>query len=448
MINGALLHHLDGSGYNPLPWKHRLKICIGAARGLHYLHTGVKHAVIHCDVNSGNIVLGDKWVSKLSGFTLSKMRPQPSYSSTSKASKKIDSRLVGATSYVDPKYDKGCELSEKCDVYSFGVVLFEVLCARPVVDPTLDEDEKFLVHWVRRCIGEGTIYNIIDPYLMGRIAPGCFKIFVDIAYCCTMKLLCQLRHQHLVSFIGYCNDKDEKILVYQHMKNGRLRDHLYGSNYDPLPWKQRLEICIGAARGLHYLHTGIKYAVIHRNVSSSNILLDDKWVSKLSSFGFSKMRPQPSYSNTSKALKKIDSRLMGTVGYMDPEYLEGYGLSEKCDVYSFGVVLFEVLCARPVIDQRLDKHKEHLDYWACWCIGEGTIYNIIDPYLKGRIAPECFKIFVDIAYCCISEEGRIAPECFKIFVDRSCLSSGFLAGRDVRSLLHSAYGSSPDSPPL
>ncbi|EOY20268.1 Malectin/receptor protein kinase family protein [Theobroma cacao] len=185
MINGALLHHLYGSGYNPLPWKHRLKICIGAARGLHYLHTGVKHAVIHCDVNSGNIVLGDKWVSKLSGFTLSKMRPQPSYSSTSKASKKIDSRLVGATSYVDPKYDKGCELSEKCDVYSFGVVLFEVLCARPVVDPTLDEDEKFLVHWVRRCIGEGTIYNIIDPYLMGRIAPGCFKIFVDIAYCCT-----------------------------------------------------------------------------------------------------------------------------------------------------------------------------------------------------------------------------------------------------------------------
>ncbi|XP_017984584.1 PREDICTED: receptor-like protein kinase FERONIA [Theobroma cacao] len=225
-----------------------------------------------------------------------------------------------------------------------------------------------------------------------------------------VKLLCQLRHQRLVSFIGYCNDKDEKILVYQHMKNGRLRDHLYGSNYDPLPWKQRLEICIGAARGLHYLHTGIKYAVIHRNVSSSNILLDDKWVSKLSSFGFSKMRPQPSYSNTSKALKKIDSRLMGTVGYMDPEYLEGYGLSEKCDVYSFGVVLFEVLCARPVIDQRLDKHKEHLDCWACWCIGEGTIYNIIDPYLKGRIAPECFKIFVDIAYCCISEEGNRRPE--------------------------------------
>ncbi|XP_017984594.1 PREDICTED: receptor-like protein kinase FERONIA [Theobroma cacao] len=184
MINGALLHHLYGSGYNPLPWKHRLKICIGAARGLHYLHTGVKHGVIHRDVNSGNILLDDKWVSKLSDFTLSKMRPQPSYSSMSKALEKIDSRMVGTPSYVGSKYTKGCELSEKCDVYSFEVVLFEVLCARPVVDPTLDEDEKFLIHWVRRCVGEGIIYNIIDPYLMGRIAPECFKIFVDIAYCC------------------------------------------------------------------------------------------------------------------------------------------------------------------------------------------------------------------------------------------------------------------------
>ncbi|EOY17804.1 Malectin/receptor protein kinase family protein [Theobroma cacao] len=164
-----------------------------------------------------------------------------------------------------------------------------------------------------------------------------------------VQLLCQLRHQNLVSFIGFCNDKDEEILVYELMKNGSLRDHLCGCNYDPLLWKQRLEICIGAARGLHYLHTGAKHA-------------------------------------------------------------RDGGLSEKCDVYSFGVVLFEVLCARPVIDRRLDEHKQHLVYWVCRCIGDGTIYNIIDSYLKGKIAPECFKIFVDIAYCCISEKGDTRPE--------------------------------------
>ncbi|EOY17807.1 Malectin/receptor protein kinase family protein [Theobroma cacao] len=225
-----------------------------------------------------------------------------------------------------------------------------------------------------------------------------------------VKLLCQLRHQHLVSLIGFCNDKDELILVYELMKNGTLCHHLYGSVYDPLPWKQRLEICIGAARGLHYLHTGAKHTVIHRDVKSTNILLDDKWVSKLSNLMFAKMRPQPSYSNTSNVLKRIDSRLAGTVGYVDPEYLGGCGVSEKCDVYSFGVVLFEVLCARKVVDPTLEEYELRLPDWVRHCIGKGTIYNIIDPHLKGKIAPECFKIFVDIAYCCISEKGDTRPE--------------------------------------
>ncbi|WRX12718.1 Serine-threonine/tyrosine-protein kinase [Theobroma cacao] len=216
-------------------------------------------------------------------------------------------------------------------------------------------------------------------------------------------MLCQLRHQHLVSLIGYCNDKGEKIVVYELMKNGTLREHLYGSDYDPLPWKQRLEICIGTARGLHYLHTGAKHAVIHRDIKSSNILLDDKWVSKFSNFTLSEMRSQPSYSDTSKLLKKINSPLAGTKGYVDPECLKGYGVSEKSDVYSFGVVLFEVLCGRKVVDPILDENEQYLLGWVCQCIDKGTIYNIIDPHLKRKIAPECLKIFVDIAYSCIKK---------------------------------------------
>ncbi|EOY17808.1 Malectin/receptor protein kinase family protein [Theobroma cacao] len=223
-------------------------------------------------------------------------------------------------------------------------------------------------------------------------------------------MLCQLRHQHLVSLIGYCNDKGEKIVVYELMKNGTLREHLYGSDYDPLPWKQRLEICIGTARGLHYLHTGAKHAVIHRDIKSSNILLDDEWVSKFSNFTLSEMRSQPSYSDTSKLLKKIISPLAGTKGYVDPECLKGYGVSEKSDVYSFGVVLFEVLCGRKVVDPILDENEQYLLGWVCQCIDKGTIYNIIDPHLKRKIAPECLKIFVDIAYSCISENGDTRPE--------------------------------------
>ncbi|XWS30887.1 hypothetical protein CRYUN_Cryun23aG0029700 [Craigia yunnanensis] len=240
---------------------------------------------------------------------------------------------------------------------------------------------------------------------------GCIEFLTEV------RLLCQLHHQHLVSLIGFCNDKDERILVYEYMKNGTLRDHLYGSGYEPLPWKQRLEICIGAARGLHYLHTGAKQAIIHRDIKSTNILLDDKWVCKLCDFGLSKMRSR----SKSKALKKIDSAVKGTLGYLDPEYARGNGLTEKSDVYSFGVLLLEVLCARKVIERSLNDDEVNLVRWARRSIGLGTIYHIIDPYLKGRIAPECFKIFVDIACSCTCEEGNTRPEMgeVEVMLDRA-----------------------------
>ncbi|XP_022759152.1 receptor-like protein kinase FERONIA [Durio zibethinus] len=226
-----------------------------------------------------------------------------------------------------------------------------------------------------------------------------------------LQLLSQLRHQHLITLIGFYTDNREMILVYEYMRNGTLRDHLNDSANNPLPWKQRLEICIGAARGLHYLHTGAKQGVIHRDVKSANILLDDKWVCKLSDFGLSKMRSH----RKSKTLEKIDS-LKGTFGYLAPEYARGDGLTEKSDVYSFGVVLFEVLCARKAVDELLNEGLVLLAHWARRSIEGGTICNIIDPYLKGRIAPECFKLFMDIAYCCTCEEGNTRPDMGEVVV--------------------------------
>ena len=156
---------------------------------------------------------------------------------------------------------------------------------------------------------------------------------------------------------------------------------------------------------MHYLHTGLKHTIIHRDVKMSNILLDEKLEAKLGDFGFSKMGP-PSLS---KALIRIDTIVAGTVGYMAPENFYDVGLTDKSDVYSFGVVLFELLSGRSSWDSNLEEERRNLISWVVKCKQEGTMNEIIDPYLMGKIAPECFKIYVSIASSCVREEGKDRP---------------------------------------
>ena len=214
-------------------------------------------------------------------------------------------------------------------------------------------------------------------------------------------MLSLLRHQHLVSLIGYCEEEGEKILIYDYMHHGTLRDHLYGSDYDPLPWKQRLEICIGAARGLDYLHAGALYPVIHRDIKSTNILLDHKWVAKVADFGLSKMGPTQDPS--------VTTMVKGTFGYMDPEYCKTMKLTEKSDVYSFGVVLLEVICGRAAVDRRLEYEEMNLANWARGCIEKSRVNEIIDPILSGQIDDGCMEKFVEIAYDCLLDDGIQRP---------------------------------------
>ncbi|KAJ9538340.1 hypothetical protein OSB04_031073 [Centaurea solstitialis] len=219
-----------------------------------------------------------------------------------------------------------------------------------------------------------------------------------------IEMLSNLRHCHLVSMIGYCNDGQEMVLVYQYMSRGTLEHHLHKRGL-PLSWMRRLKICIGATRGLNYLHTGtgIKHGIIHRDVKSSNILLDDCWEAKIADFGLSKIGP------TNQPCTSVSTMVKGTFGYLDPDYVYTGRLTRKSDVYAFGVVMLEVLCGKQAVDRSLGEEQWSLARWAQESIKEGKLNQIVDVNLRGRISPKCLKEFARLADSCLQSHLKHRP---------------------------------------
>ncbi|KAJ0794782.1 putative protein kinase RLK-Pelle-CrRLK1L-1 family [Helianthus annuus] len=213
-----------------------------------------------------------------------------------------------------------------------------------------------------------------------------------------VELLSKLRHCNLVCLIGYCNYEKEMILVYEYVPNGTLDDHLHKFN-TPLSWLQRLNICIGACRGLHYLHTGTR---VH-------------WASKISDFGLSKACP------TDQPSTHVNTHIKGTFGYLDPNYYATGRLTRKSDVYAFGVVLLEILCRKRAVDGSLDEEQWSLATWAQDSIKEGKSKDIIDSDIKGEISPKCLKEFVRVVERCLNNNPKQRPTMAEVVVSLESL---------------------------
>ncbi|KAK6119067.1 hypothetical protein DH2020_047185 [Rehmannia glutinosa] len=216
-----------------------------------------------------------------------------------------------------------------------------------------------------------------------------------------IELLSRIHHKNVVSLVGFCYEQGEQMLVYEYISKGTLRDCLSGKSGFWLDWNKRLKIALDAARGLSYLHELADPPIIHRDVKSTNILLDEKLNAKVADFGLSKL-----LGDTGKGY--ITTQVKGTLGYMDPEYYMTQQLTEKSDVYSFGVVLLELMSARAPIQH--GKHIVRLVQEAIADTNEPQNFDqIIDPTLQSGSKLGGLMKFIDLAMSCVRETAADRP---------------------------------------
>ncbi|XP_064954819.1 leucine-rich repeat receptor protein kinase HPCA1-like [Musa acuminata AAA Group] len=286
-----------------------------------------------------------------------------------------------------------------------------------IVDaPQLKGARWFSYDELRRCTNNFSVSNEIGSGGYGKVykgmLPGGQVVAIKRAQQGSMQgghefkteieLLSRVHHKNLVALVGFCFDEGEQMLVYEFIPNGTLREGLSGKSGILLDWRRRLRIALGSARGLAYLHELADPPIIHRDVKSSNILLDEKLNAKVADFGLSKLA-----SDNEKG--HISTQVKGTMGYLDPEYYLTQQLSDKSDVYSFGVVMLELITAK----QPLEKGKYIVrEVKMAIDADDEEFYGLkelMDHAIQNAAYLIAFRKFAELALRCLEESAGDRP---------------------------------------
>ncbi|CAM6036618.1 unnamed protein product [Sphagnum compactum] len=214
----------------------------------------------------------------------------------------------------------------------------------------------------------------------------------------------RVRHKNLVRLLGYCAEGAHRMLVYEYVDNGNLEQWLHGpiSKTNPLSWEARMKIVLGTAKGLAYLHEALEPKVVHRDIKSSNILVDMQWNAKVSDFGLAKL--------LGSGKSHVTTRVMGTFGYVAPEYANTGLLNERSDVYSFGVLLMEIITGRDPVDYNRAAGEINLVDWLKQMVGSRRSEEVADPSMELKPTSRALKRSLLVALRCVDPDALKRPK--------------------------------------